>query len=195
MKTVPRICLLALLISAAIFSNGCAGYRLGSVKPSVYADIHNIYVPTFENDTLEPRVDVLTTNAVIKSLQADGTYQITGKDNADAVLRGKITRIERRQLRAARKDTLRTREMLIYMIVEWSLHDPITGDKLEYREAKDIDDNARDGSTSLQIRPGRVIGQTQIFLDPNFQLSERNAMPLAAQDAAKVLTGQLTEGW
>jgi hypothetical protein len=195
MKTVSRICLLALLISTAIFSNGCAGYRLGSVKPSVYSEINNIHVPTFENATLEPRVDVMTTNAVIKNLQADGTYQITGIDNADAVLRGKITRIERRQLRSARKDTLKTREMLIFMIVEWSLHDPLTGDKLEYREEKDIDDNARDDSTSLKIRPGRVIGQTQIFLDPNFQLSERNAMPLAAQDAAKVLAGQLTEGW
>lgn len=195
MKTVSRICLLAFLVSAAIFSNGCAGYRLGSVKPSVYANINKIHVPTFENATLEPRVAVLTTNAVIKELQADGTYQLTGKDDADAVLRGKITRIERRQLRASRKDTLKTQEMLLYMIVEWSLHDPVTGEKLDYREAKSIDEATRDSSTSLRVRPGRVIGQTQIFVDPNFQLSERNALPLAAMDAARVLTSQLTEGW
>lgn len=194
MKTVSRICLLAILTTTAIFSNGCAGYHLGSVKPSVYADINKIHVPTFENATLEPRIAVMTTNAVIKSLQADGTYQLTGKDNADAVLRGKITRIERRQLRAARKDTLKTREMLIFMIIEWSLHDPITDEKLAYREAKNIDDSNRD-SASLRIQPGRVIGQTQIFLDPNFQLSERNALPLAAIDAAKILTAQLSEGW
>ncbi len=195
MKTVSRICLLAFLITTAIFSNGCAGYKLGSVKPSVYANINKIHVPTFENATLEPRVAVLTTNAVIKSLQADGTYQITNQENADAVLRGKITRIERRQLRSARKDTLKTREMLIFMIIEWSLHDPVTNDKLDYRETKSIDQASRDSSTSLRIRPGRVIGQTQIFLDENFQLTERNALPLAAQDAAKVLTSQLTEGW
>jgi len=195
MKTVTRICLLAFLTTAAIFSHGCAGYHLGSVKPSVYADIHKIHVPTFSNNTLEPRAAVLTTNAVIKSLQADGTYQITGKDNADAILRGRITRIERRQLRAARKDTLKTREMLLFMIVEWSLHDPVTGAKLDYRESKNIDDTNREGSTNLRVRPGRVIGRTQVFLDPNFQLSERNALPLAAEDAAKVLTGQLTEGW
>lgn len=195
MKPVSRICLLAFLTTAAIFSNGCAGYKLGSVKPSIYADINNIHVPTFENATLEPRLAVLTTNAVIKNLQADGTFQITSKDQADAVLRGKITRIERRQLRAARTDTLKTREMLLFMIVEWSLHDPVTGGKLDYREAKSIDDSNRDSSTSLRVRPGQVIGQTQIFLDPNFQLSERNALPLAAMDAAKVLTSQLTEGW
>lgn len=194
MKTVSRLCLLAFLTSIAIFSNGCAGYHLGSVKPSVYADINNIYVPTFENDTLEPRIAVLTTNAVIKTLQADGTYQLTGLDQADAVLRGKIIRIERRQLRSARKDTLKTREMLLFMIIEWSLNDPATGEKLAYREAKNIDDNNRD-SASLRIRPGRVVGQTQIFLDPNFQLSERNALPLAAIDAAKILTAQLSEGW
>ena len=179
----------------AIFLNGCAGYRLGSVKPSVYADINSIYVPTFENATLEPRIAVLTTNAVIKSLQADGTYQIAGKDNADAVLRGKITRIDRRQLRSSRKDTLQTREMLIFLIIEWSLHDPITDEKLAYRENRSIDDANRDSSTSLRIQPGRVVGQTQIFLDPNFQLSERNALPLAAIDAAKTLTAQLSEGW
>ncbi|MFK5921661.1 MAG: LPS assembly lipoprotein LptE [Verrucomicrobiota bacterium] len=195
MKTVSRICLLAFLTTAAIFSNGCAGYKLGSVKPSIYNSIDKIYVPTFENATLEPRIAVLTTNAVIKSLQADGTYQITDQSNSDAVLRGKITRIERRQLRATRRDTLRTREMLIFMIVEWSLHDPVTGNKLDYRENRSIDEANRDSSTSLRIRPGRVIGQTQIFLDENFQLTERNALPLAAQDAAKVLTGQLTEGW
>lgn len=195
MKTVSRICLLALLVMTAIFSNGCAGYQLGAVKPSVYASINKIHVPTFENATLEPRLAVLTTNAVIKALQADGTYQITDQENADAVLRGKITRIQRRQLRSARRDTLKTREMLIYMVIEWSLHDPVTGDKLDYREAKNIDESSRDSSTSLRIRPGRVIGQTQIFLDPNFQLSERDALPLAAQDAAKVLTSQLSEGW
>jgi len=195
MKPVSRICLLAFLTTVAIFSNGCAGYKLGSVKPSVYADINTIHVPTFENATLEPRLAVLTTNAVIKSLQADGTYQLTSKDKADAVLRGKITRIERRQLRSARTDTLRTREMLLFMIVEWSLHDPVTDGKLDYRETRSIDDANRDSSTSLRVVPGRVIGQTQIFLDPNFQLSERNALPLAAIDAAKVLTSQLTEGW
>ena len=195
MKTVSRICLLAFFTAAAIFTPGCAGYHLGSVKPSVYANIHKIHVPTFSNSTLEPRVAVLTTNAVIKSLQADGTYQISGIEDADAVLRGKITRIERRQLRAARKDTLKTREMLLFMIVEWSLHDPVTGAKLDYREAKSIDDANRESSTNLRVRPGRVIGRTQIFLDPNCQLSERNALPLAAADAAKALTGQLTEGW
>ncbi|MCF6313140.1 MAG: LPS assembly lipoprotein LptE [Verrucomicrobiales bacterium] len=195
MKTLSRISLLALVLSLAIFSNGCAGYRLGSVKPSIYSNINKIYVPTFENATLEPRVAVMTTNAVIKSLQADGTYQITDKDNADAVLVGKITRIERRQLRAARRDTLRTREMLLFMIVEWSLHDPVTDAKLDYREVQSIDDTARNNATNLRIRPGRVIGRTQIFLDPNFQLSERNALPLAAQDAARILTAQLTEGW
>ncbi|NOX99093.1 MAG: hypothetical protein GXP30_05060 [Verrucomicrobia bacterium] len=195
MKTVSRICLLAFIVSAAIFSNGCSGYRLGSVKPSVYANINRIHVPTFENATLEPRIAVMTTNAVIKSLQADGTYQIATKENSDAVLVGKITRIERRQLRAARRDTLQTREMLIYMIIEWSLKDPVSGEQLAYRESKNIDDSNRDSSTSLRIVPGRVIGQTQIFLDQNFQLTERNALPLAAMDAARILTAQLSEGW
>jgi len=195
MKTVSRICLLALLTTVALYSNGCAGYHVGSVKPSVYADIHNIYVPTFKNETLEPRIAVITTNAVIKSLQADGTYQVTGKDKADAILRGSVSRIERRQLRSSRKDTLKTREMRLFMIVEWGLYDPVTGRKLKYRETKRLDEQHRNSGTDLKDRPGRVTGRTQIFLDPNFQLSERNALPLAAMDAANNLTGQISEGW
>lgn len=195
MKLVSRICLLAFLASVVVSFSGCSGYRLGSVKPSVYANINKIHVPTFQNSTLEPRIAVMTTNAVIKALQADGTFQISNKEDADAILRGRISRIERRQMRAARRDTLRTREMRIMMVIEWALHDPDTGAKLDYRETRSIDEANRDSSTSLRVKPGRVVGRTQIFLDPNFQLSERNALPLAAQNAALELVSQLAEGW
>ena len=57
----------------AVMLSGCAGYQLGEVKPSVYAGINNLSVPIFRNDTLEPRLSSLVTNAVIKEIQADGT--------------------------------------------------------------------------------------------------------------------------
>ena len=158
-KALP---LLALFPALLILSN-CAGYQLGSVKPAAYKEVNRIFIPTFENQTLEPRASAVVTNAVIKRLQADGTFAVSTKESADAVLVGKIKRIERRQLRAARTNTLKTTEL--------------------------------NSSTSLRNRPGRVIGRTIQFVDPNFQLSERNAIPVAAEDAANILVSQLAEGW
>jgi hypothetical protein len=194
-RVVRPFALSSLSLLALVSFIGCAGYQLGSVKPSVYQDIQRIHVPTFENATLEPRVSSIVTNAVIKELQKDGTYQISNKASADAVLRGKIRRIERRQLRSAQDDTLRTTEMSLFIIIEWALIDPSTGQKLDYSEARLGDQTARDASSQLRVRPGRVIGRTIQFIDPNFQLSERNAIPIAAEDAAQALVSQLTDGW
>ena len=38
---------------------GCAGYQLGAVKPAALADIRSMAIPTFINNTLEPRISVL----------------------------------------------------------------------------------------------------------------------------------------
>ncbi|MCB1076612.1 MAG: hypothetical protein KDM63_15490 [Verrucomicrobiae bacterium] len=195
MNRAVRILSLWTLFAAAIALNGCAGYQMGDVKPTAYQNIQRLHVPTFENDTLEPRSAVICTNAVIKGLQQDGTYEITSKDNADAVLTARIMRIERRQLRAAQTDTLKTTEMKMFIVIEWSLTDPKTGEKLDYAEAKDPSGTRMESVSSLRHRPGRVVGQTIQFLDPNFQTSERNALPLAAEDAAKQLVSQLTNGW
>lgn len=185
----------SLVAVAYVGLTGCAGYQMGAVKPTPYQDIDRIHIPTFKNDTLEPRAAAIVTNSVIKLLQEDGTYEITTRERADAVLEGKITRIERRQLRAAQTDTLKTTEMKMFIVVEWSLVNPTTGEKIAYNAARDLDESNVDTTSNLRQRPGRVVGQTLQFLDPNFQLSERNALPLAAEDAAKQLVGQLANGW
>jgi len=196
MKKPLRNALLTLVIAPALFVlSNCAGYQLGSSKPAAYKDINKIFVPTFENQTLEPRVSTLVTNSVIKRLQSDGTFSLSTKESADAVLVGKIKRIERTQLRAARTDTLKTTELQVYIVVEWSLQDPVTGERIEYAASKNMDDTSRDSSTSLRNRPGLVIGRTIQFLDPNFQTSERNAIPVAAEDAANTLVSQMADGW
>ena len=69
---------------------GCAGYHIGSVKPYYLRDIHTIAVPTFKNNTLVPRIEVLITDTVIKQFQQDGTYRIVGDDEADAILKAEI---------------------------------------------------------------------------------------------------------
>lgn len=65
-----------LLPLVALLFSGCAGYKIGPIQPKFMEGIRTIAVPSFKNDTLEPRVEVALANAVIKQFQQDGTSQI-----------------------------------------------------------------------------------------------------------------------
>ena len=178
MKQTPRIMLARwhLLTSSlllVIFLNGC-GYHLGHVKPTAYARIQRIHIPTFQNKTQEPRSAVLVSNAVIQQFQRDGTYQIANSNQADAILDATIETIDRRQARSARFDTLRTSELDFTLEVKYQFRDLRTNEVLDQ---------------------GTIEGRVSQFLDPNFQLSERQALPLAAEKLAENLVSRLSEGW
>jgi hypothetical protein len=114
------------------------------------------------------------TNNVVRQFQIDGTYQIKDAQDADAVLRGTIREFTRRQLRSARNNNLRTRELELLMTVDFVVEEPVTGNLL----AK-----------------GTVQGSTSVFLDPNFQLTERQAIDEASRRMSEELVSRLAEGW
>jgi hypothetical protein len=152
---------------------GCAGYTLGPTKPAHLSEVTKIAVPTFENETLEPRLAVLVTNAVIKQLQVDGTYQIVNRDQADAVLEAKISDVDKSQWRAVRNNTLRTSELLVRLRTDYKLKD----------------------SAGTALHQGRVLGESYLVIDPNWQLSEHQAMEEAAQRIAATLVSEIADGW
>ena len=86
---------------------GCAGYSVGPIQPYYLRSVHSIAVPTFENRTFIPRISVLVTDSVIKQFQQDGTYRIAGDDQADAILKGEITRITRAPARSVARERAR----------------------------------------------------------------------------------------
>src|SRR5215216_1987066 len=94
----------------ALLFGGCAGYKIGPIQPKFMEGIKTIAVPTFKNDTLEPRVEVALANALIKQFQQDGTYQIVDEANADAIIVGTLERIQRRPARSVRGNTLLSKE-------------------------------------------------------------------------------------
>lgn len=165
--------LLAILgIAAALTS--CAGYQLGADKPSKLAHIQTLAVPVFKNHTLEPRSSVIVTNNIIKHLQLDPTYKITDTKQADAVLKGTILRLERRQLRGSKTNVLKSSELGIKLWIEYALEDSQTGQTL---------------------MKGTAQGETSVFLDPKFQLTERQAIDEAARIASQEIVSRITEGW
>ena len=163
---------LATILCLAI--SGCLGYHVGPVKPYYLRDVHTVAVPTFRNRTLVPRVEVLVTDTLIKQFQQDGTFRITGDDNADATLSGEISRINRLPARSVRGNVLATTEFSLALSVKYSL----TG-----RDGKDL------------APPGQAVGTTSFFVSSDVTSDERQALPLATEDLATRLVSQLSEGW
>ncbi|MEO7165404.1 MAG: LptE family protein [Spartobacteria bacterium] len=169
MKTLAGAALLLLSLG------GCAGYHIGPVQPYHLRSVHSIAVPTFDNKTLAPRIAVLVTDSVIKQFQQDGTYRIAGDDQADAILKGEITRISRNPARSVRGNVLATTEFNLTLRVRYSLVE-------------------RKGGRVLTA-PVEVVGTTSFFVGPDITSDQRQALPLAAEELAVRLVSQLSEGW
>ena len=164
----------ALALAVMALFPSCAGYHIGGVKPAQLQGVQTIAVPNVKNLTLEPRVDVFVTNSIIARMQEDGTYKVANEGNADAKLEVSITNFDRRQLRSARFNTLRTRELGLSIGLEYRLVD------LKTQEV---------------LRRGTARGDTTVFIEGNHQNAERQALPEAAERAATRLVSNLSEGW
>ena len=162
----------ALLAAASLC--GCAGYRLGDVKPNYLRGVKTIAVLNFRNTTFTPRVETLVTNTVIKQFQQDGTYQITTPDKADAILDGVVNGVSRSPTRSLRGNVLATSEFNLTVNVGYTLR-------------------GRDGKAL--VGPGSIGGTTSFFVGSDVITDERQALPLAAEELAMRLVSQISEGW
>jgi hypothetical protein len=168
MKTLALFASLLCLVS-------CAGYRLGGVKPAALASVKTIAVPMFSNDTLHPRAESLATSAVANAIVQDGTYRISGVDDADAVLEGRISRIKYSSLRGYRYDTLRPEELINTVTLQWILRD------------------GRDPTKILAA--GSAVGSSQLFVSANLQTARNNALPEALDRAGEAVVSRLANGY
>ena len=185
---------LFLLVISIFTFTGCAGYQLGASKPHQMAAVKKLAVPTFKNETLEPRMEVLLTNAVIKKLQMDGGYKIVPVSEADAVLRGTITEITRHQFRAQRENTLVTSEILVGLVVKFT----VEAGSPEILAASKVVTPAQEGvevKATNTIYSGQTKNSSNIVVNPNYQLSVRQALADASERLSNDIVGQLTVGW
>ncbi len=163
------LCVLSLALSA------CSGYQLGGGKPPSLAAIQSISVPMFVNATLHPRAEALATSAVADAFVMDGTYRIETRDKADAVLEGKLRRIDYWTLRSTRRDTLLAEELTNSVWLEWVLVD-----------AKD---------PTRVLASGANNGSSSFLVDSNLQTARNNALPDALERAAQSLVTRLSSGY
>ena len=171
---------------AGLALGGCLGYRIGPAKPHYLQDVHTIAIPTFENKTLIPRVEALVTGAVIKQFQQDGTYKIGNAGNADATLKCEISRITRSPARSVVGNVLATSEFNLTMHVKYKLLGP------DGKSVGPLGEVA--GTTSFFVSSSSMISSKQQVLG-DVTTDERQALPLAAEELAKRLVTQISEGW
>lgn len=170
-KTKSYITCLAAAFAVAVVT-GCAGYRVGSMLPG---DIKNVYIPTFENRTSEPLIEVDVMQAVIRQFQQDGSMKITSEADADAVLNVVLTSYKLEPV-SYRKDVRTAAEQYRMYITA----------KIDMRRTKD---------NSVVVESPRVIGKYVFDVNGDLSSSKLEATPQTADDFAKNLVQMLVEYW
>lgn len=166
------------LLPVIFLLSGC-GYHLGEIKPTPMRRVNTIAVNTFKNETVIPRIEAQTADAVVKQFQQDGTYRIESADRADAILEGTIEEVNRRPMRVLASNVLQTSEFELELVVRYRVIDRVTG---------------------AILQQGKARGTTPFFTDSdlvNSDLVTNQNMnyPIAAQRMAESLVSRVSEGW
>jgi hypothetical protein len=162
---IPALC------AAALLATGCAGYRLGSVNDATAGD-RSVQVMPFNNQTLEPRLGDVVTQALREEVQTDGTYRLANGEG-DVVVSGIITGYSRTGLSYLNSDVLTANNYQVTMYGHVVVRERATGKVLLDKEVK---------------------GYTLVHVGSDLADAERQAMPLLAEDFARKVTQMLTEG-
>jgi hypothetical protein len=136
--------------------------------------VHRVAVPIFKNATIAPDIQTMATTTVIKQIQQDGTYEVTGVDQADAVVIGTIASVERTKARSLQGNVLASAEFNLRVDIEFRI----------------------ERANTSQIMGQRTIeGTTSFFVGNDTAVQENQAIPLAVEDAAIQFVSFLSEGW
>src|ERR1700676_331986 len=117
---------------------GCAGYTLGPIPPTYMKGIHKVAIPVFRNTTTAADVEALSTTTVIKQVQQDGTYEVVGVDQADAIVQGVISSVQRTRARALTGNVLASEEFNLNVTIHVRVVRPASGELLGEREVSGV---------------------------------------------------------
>lgn len=170
MKSLLWLPLLALLAS-------CASYKMGSTpKGEGLKDVRVLYVPTAVNETDETAVPGPVTNAILQEIDRDGTFRHARKDEADAILEVTVKKIERSPIQQSVEQYLTTLQYQLTITLEYRVY--------SMKDKKEV------------IAKTTTSGYTTFFVQGDQTESQRQALPLAAQNVAQNLVTALSNrGW
>jgi hypothetical protein len=155
----------------ALLIAGCA-YTVGPVNGVIARD-KSVQINPFANQTVEPHLTDAVTSQLRKQLQQDGTYRLATHGDGDIIISGSITNYQRNELTFARSDTLTARDYRLMITAQVT---------------------ARDRGSGKVLFDAPVSGYTMIRVGADITSTERQALPLLAQDLAKNVASMLVEG-
>jgi len=169
----------AFFLLPLLFSLSGCGYHLGEIKPTPMRRVNTIAVNTFKNQTLIPRLEAQTADAVAKQFQQDGTYRIESADRADAIIEGAIVSVQRQPMRIFASNVLQTSEFELTLTVSYRVIDRTTG---------------------AVLQQGTAVGVTPFFsqsdrVNSDLVTNQNMNYPIAAQRMAEKLVSKVAEGW
>lgn len=158
--------------AAAVIAAGCAGYRLGPTNGEA-AGARSVQINPLINKTVEPRLGDYVMLSLRKNLQKDGTYRLDTRNEGDIVVSGVITNYSRAELSVQAADALTVQDYEISATAQITAKERVSGKVLFERPVK---------------------GTTILRAGTDLTSSERQAIPLLADDLAKKATALLVDG-
>jgi len=166
----PFINVLACCVLIALVA-GCAGYQLGPTNGLVAGD-KKIQITPFLNHTLEPRLGDAVTTAVRQRIQRDGTYRLGTQGDADIVVTGVVTKYTRHELNFLPHDVLTVQDFKVSVVAQITARDVATGHTTNWTNT----------------------AYTLVRVGSDLTSSERQAMPVLADELAKNVADSLVDG-
>jgi hypothetical protein len=158
-------------LAAVSLVAGCGGYTLGPTN-GLAAGEKKIQITPFLNHTLQPRLGDAVTTALRRSIQRDGTYRLATHNDAEIVVTGVVTKYDRHELNFEPHDVLTVKDYRVSMTARITARDVATGNTTNWV------------STAY----------TLVRVGSDLTSSERQEMPVLADEMAKNVTGSLVDG-
>lgn len=173
-KLLPLLTLLTLTPLAVL--PGCAsdpsqGYSFNS---TFRQDVSSVSVPVFVNNTFYPGVEVQLTEAIVSEMRRQSPYAVTSSADAQSIVTGTITTIERQSLTTGR-GTGMAEDIALKITVDFEWKDQRSGKILTAR---------RNFSASRSFIPASGVGETVAV-----------GQAAAIQQLARDLVAELRSGW
>jgi hypothetical protein len=167
-RSLFAVCSLVVIL----FGTGCASYQLGPTSGQV-AGAQSITLIPFPNQTPEPSLSPYVASAMRRQIQSDGTFTLDTKRQGDIIVTGNIISYQRVGVSFQPGDIITVRDFELRMSAQIKA--------VNRRSRKVILDKAVTGTTIIRA-----------FND--LASSERQALPLLAEDLARRATDLLVDG-
>jgi len=151
---------------------GCAGYHFGPVT-GADAGEKSVEILPFDSRAFEPRVGEAVTQALRERLQADATYHLATRGAGDIIVSGTITHYNREGLSYLNNDVTTTEDYRVGIVAHVV---------------------AREHDTGRVLLDKDVNGYALVHVGTDLASTERQALPLLAEDLANNVTELLAEG-